>query len=215
MTYWARAPEPREQAVLFPQRLDEALPKEHVVRILDEMLSQINWGEWEARYNGRIGQPPIHPRVLAGVLLYGMWAKLRSSRSLEEALRVRFDFRWLAEGRTIDHTTLSEFRRSHSAQLKDLFVQICQLARELGLLKLEELGYDGTRVRANNRRSGTRTPEELRHERAELQKRFDEVQNRRMRKTRAMKSGSACETRTICRRNCVTPGVGARNLTRR
>jgi transposase len=176
MTYWAQPPEPREQAVLFPQRLDEALPKQHVVRILDEMLSQINWGEWEARYNGRIGQPPIHPRVLAGVLLYGMWAKLRSSRSLEEALRVRFDFRWLAEGRTIDHTTLSEFRRSHSAQLKNLFVQICQLARELGLLKLEELGYDGTRVRANNRRSGTRTPEELRQERAELQKRFEEAQ---------------------------------------
>ena len=61
MTYWAQPPEPREQAVLFPQRLDKALPKEHVVRILDEMLSQINWGEWEAQYNGRIGQPPIHP----------------------------------------------------------------------------------------------------------------------------------------------------------
>jgi len=26
----------------------------------------------EAQYNGRIGQPPIHPRVLASVLLYGM-----------------------------------------------------------------------------------------------------------------------------------------------
>ncbi len=176
MTYWAQSPEPREQAVLFPRRLDEALPDGHVVRILDEMLNQVSWVEWEARYNGRIGQPPIHPRVLAGVLLYGIWARLRSSRGLEEALRVRLDFRWLAEGRTIDHTTLSEFRRSHSAQLKDLFVRICQLARELELLKLEELGYDGTRVRANNRRSGTRTPEELRQERAELQKRFEESQ---------------------------------------
>jgi transposase len=176
MTNWARAPEPREQAVLFPRRLDDALPQDHVVRILDEILGQVDWNEWEALYNGRIGQPPIHPRVLSGVLLYGMWARLRSSRSLEEALRVRLDFRWLAEGRTIDHTTLSEFRRSHSAQLKSLFVQICQLARELGLLKLEELGYDGTRVRANNRRSGTRTPEELRRERAGLQRLFDESQ---------------------------------------
>lgn len=176
MKYWARAPEPREQAVLFPQRLDEALPPDHVVRLLDEILGRVDWSGWEAGYNGRIGQPPIHPRVLAGVLFYGMWARLRSSRSLEEALRVRLDFRWLAEGRTIDHTTLSEFRRSHSAQLKGLFVQICQLARELGLLKLEELGFDGTRVRACNRRSGTRTPDELRQERAELQKLFDESQ---------------------------------------
>ena len=95
-------------------------------------------------------------------------------------------------------------------------MQICQLARESGLLKLEELGYDGTRVRANNRRSGTRTPEELRQERAELQKRFDESsETGEMRKTRGMRSSLACETRTICRRNCVTPGVAARNLTRR
>jgi transposase len=176
MTYWARAPEPREQAVLFARRLDEALPPDHVVRVLDEILGRVDWNRWEACYDGRIGQPPIHPRVLAGVLLYGMWTRLRSSRSLEEALRVRLDFRWLAEGRTIDHTTISEFRRRHSAELKDLFVQICQLARELGLLKLEELGFDGTRVRANNRRSGTRTPEQLRQERAELQKVFEESQ---------------------------------------
>jgi len=40
----------------------------------------------------------------------------------------------LAEGRTIDHTTLSEFRRRHPAELKDLLVQICRIARELGLL---------------------------------------------------------------------------------
>lgn len=176
MSYWAQPPESRQQAVLFPRRLDEALPPEHVVRLLDELLGRLDWSRWEACYHGRIGQPPIHPRVLAGVLLYGLWTRLRSSRALEEALRVRMDFRWLAEGRTIDHTTISEFRRRHSEELKDLFVQVCQVARELGLLRLEELGFDGTRVRANNRRRGTRTAEELRRERAELQARFQEFE---------------------------------------
>lgn len=174
MTYWARAPEPREQAILFPHRLDQALPPDHVVRLLDELLDRLDWSPFEACYHGRIGQPPIHPRVLASVLLYGQWTRLRSSRRLEEALWVRLDFRWLAEGQTIDHTTLSEFRRRHSRELKGLFVQVCQLAREVGLLTLEHLGFDATRVRANNRRSGTRTAEELRKERAELAARFDE-----------------------------------------
>ena len=31
--------------------------------------------------------PPIHPRVLAGVLLYGLLRRIRSSRALEEALQ--------------------------------------------------------------------------------------------------------------------------------
>jgi transposase len=174
MTRWAEAPERREQLVLFTQRLDDALPREHSVRLLDEILAQMDWSKWEAKYHPRLGQPAIHPRVLAGVLLYGLLTRIRASRSLEDALNVRMDFRWLVEGRSIDHTTLSEFRREHAVELKDLFVQVVQLARRLELVSLERLGFDGTRVRANNRRTGTRTPEQLRSERDELSAKFDE-----------------------------------------
>jgi transposase len=174
MTRWAEAPERREQLVLFAQRLDDALPPEHSVRLLDEILAQMDWSTWEAKYHLHLGQPAIHPRVLASVLLYGLLTRIRASRGLEDALQVRMDFRWLAEGRCIDHTTLSEFRRKHADELKELFVQVVQLARRLELVSLERLGFDATRVRANNRRTGTRTPEELRKERDELAAKFDE-----------------------------------------
>ena len=178
MSYWAEVPEPREQALLIPIRLDEAVAAEHPVRLLDEIMRRLNWQSFEARYHGRIGQPPIHPRVVAGVLIYGMWTGLRSSRRLEEALVIRFDFRWLAEGQRMDHSTLSEFRRVHSQELKQLFIDVCLLAKELGLLEFRTLGFDGTRERANNRRSGTRTLEQLQQERAELAARFEEYQKR-------------------------------------
>lgn len=176
MSYWAPAPEKREQMVLFAKRLDEAVRPDHPVRLLDVILGQIDWTKWEARYHGRLGQPPIHPRVLAGVLLYGLLRRIRSSRSLEDALEVRLDFRWLAEGRTIDHTTLSEFRRKYGAELKDLFVQIGLVARELGFLSLSTLAFDGTRMRANNRRRGTRTPAKLREMQKELAAKFEELE---------------------------------------
>src|SRR6185312_7039396 len=159
MTRWAGSVQ-RDQLVLFTESLDKAIPAEHTVRILDEILGQLDWSDWEAAYHDRLGQPAIHPRILAGVLLYGLLTRVRSSRSLEEALNVRLDFRWLASDRRIDHTTLSEFRRNHPTELKDLFTRICQIAREMGFLNLQRLGYDGTRVRANNRRSGTRTVSE-------------------------------------------------------
>jgi transposase len=178
MSYWAQAPQGREQLVLFATRLDEALPAEHSVRLLDEILGRLDWSKWEAAYHGRRGQPPIHPRVLAAALLYGLLKRIRSSRALEEALLVRMDFRWLVEGRAIDHTTLSEFRRRHAAALKDLFVQIGFVARESGLLPLAQLAYDGTRIRANNRRGGTRTPEELRELRTSLGDKFTEIEQR-------------------------------------
>lgn len=173
MTRWAEAPEQRQQMVLFSQRLDDALPANHSVRLLDEILGRLDWSAWEAGYHPRLGQPPIHPSVLAKVILYGLLTRIRSSRGLEEALLVRNDFRWLVEGRTIDHTTLSEFRRKHSPELKDLFVQVVRVAQKLELVSFERLGFDGTRIRANNRRSGTRTPDQLRQERDELAAKFD------------------------------------------
>jgi hypothetical protein len=114
--------------------------------------------------------------VLASVLLYGLLRRIRSSRALEEALLVRLDFIWLVEGRTLDHTTLSEFRRTRGEELKQLFVQVCLVAQRLGRLPLQELGFDGTRLRANNRRSGTRTPAELRAVQQELAAKFAELE---------------------------------------
>ena len=104
MASWARSPESREQVVPFPQRLDDAVSPRHPVRLVDEILSRLDRSAWEQGHDLTRGQPPIHPRVLAGVLLYGLMTRVRSSRALEEALQVRLDFRWLAEGRTIDHT---------------------------------------------------------------------------------------------------------------
>ena len=176
MANFAARPLARDQIVLFPEKLDQIIPQDHSVRIIDDILCRLDWSVWEQAYNRRIGQPPIHPKVIAAVILYGNLCRIRSSRALEEALRVRNDFRWLVEDRTIDHTTISEFRRKHPEALKNIFVQIVLVARDLGHVPLASLGFDGTRMRANNRRTGTRTPEELRKAKAELEAKFAELE---------------------------------------
>lgn len=173
---WAKSPEKRDQMVLFPSRLDESIGETHIVRLLDDILHRLDWTEWESAYDLTRGQPPIHPRVLAGVILYGLLTRIRTSRALEDALLVRLDFRWLVEGRSIDHTTISEFRRKNGDALKQTFVQIGLVAREMGWLPLESLAFDGTRMRANNRRSGTRTPARLREMKQELAEKFAELE---------------------------------------
>ena len=96
---WDSPVEERNQIVLFARRLDDVLPKQHGVRRMVEVLEQLDWTSWETefRHEGR-GRPPIHPRVMSGIILYGLMRGVRSSRQLEEALQMRLDFRWLAEG---------------------------------------------------------------------------------------------------------------------
>lgn len=173
---WSRATERREELVLFPTKLDDVISGEHPIRLLDAILQKVDWTQWEAKYKLSKGMPPIHPRILAGVVLFGLQRRIRTSRGLEDALNVRTDFRWLAEGRSIDHTTICKFRQNNSEALKDLFVQIGLIAREMGHMRLQQLGYDGTRIRASNRRSGTRTPSELQQAKTELEAQFQEHQ---------------------------------------
>ncbi len=77
-------------------------------------------------------------------------------------------------GRTIDHTTISEFRRRNLEEIRKLHKRMLRYAMDLGLAKLSELCLDGTRIRANANRYKTWTVKRL-------EKLLADVQNQLMR----------------------------------
>jgi transposase len=175
MDYWAKAPIKREQIVLFAHMLDDAIPDDHPVRLFDEILAARDWSPWKAEYHGSRGQPPIHPKVLAGVLLYGLTRGVRSSRQLEYLVKHNVDFMWLAEGHKPDHSTICEFRTKFREPLKDLFRQIGRTALAMGVARLNEVALDGTRVKANNARSETMTAANIEKRLAALDEQLEKM----------------------------------------
>lgn len=174
--YWAEPPLQRERTPLYVPTLDSVIAEDDPVRLVDEVLAQVDWSVWEAEYKHRgQGQPPIHPRVLAGAILYGLIRGIRSSRKLEEACAYRFDFIWLLEGRRPDFTTLSKFRVKFREPLKDLFRQLGRIALTLGLIRLGDVAFDATRVRAYNSRFKTRTAKTLEEKLRALDELFEHL----------------------------------------
>lgn len=173
--YWATAPMHRDQMAFFAPTLGEMISEDDPVRVVDEVLKGLDWSSWEAEYDRRRGQPPIHPRHLAAAILYGLCRRIRSSRMLEEACAYRLDFIWLLEGRRPDHTTFAKFRTKFREPLKELFKQLCRIAMTIGLIRLGEVAFDGTRVRADNSRYATRTAQTLEEQLADLEKQFDQM----------------------------------------
>ena len=165
----------RQQMALFAPTLDAMIGEEDPVRLFDEVLASVDWSAWEAEYHGRLGQPPIHPRHVAAAILYGLCRGIRSSRRLEEACCYRLDFLWLLEGRRIDHSTFSKFRTKFRKPLKELFKQVGRIAMTLGLIRLGEVAFDGTRVKANNSRYATRTAKTLEAKLAALDDLFEQM----------------------------------------
>lgn len=175
MDYWAKPGLDRHQALLFYPTLDEAVGQDHPVRALEEILHALDWSAWTQEYNGRVGQPPIPPWVLAGVILYGLMRRIRSSRQLEYACGNQIDFMWLTEGRSIDHDTLCKFRTRFKEPLQQLFKQVGRVAMKMGLIRLLEVAFDGTRVKANASRFHTWTAERVEAALAELEAQVAEL----------------------------------------
>src|SRR5271168_4479014 len=124
MIRWAQPSRTRDQIVLFAPTLDANIPDDHPVRLFDEMLKSLDFKDWERRYFLLDGQPPIHPRIMAAVIPYGLTLGIRASRKLEYACGNNIDFIWLTEGRVIDHSTLAGFRVRFEKPLKGMFRQV-------------------------------------------------------------------------------------------
>jgi len=175
MSGWNQAPFPRDQILLFRETLGDRIPADHSVRLMAEILDELDWSAWEQRYVLVAGQPPIHPPIMAGAILYGLTLGIRSSRRLEWACGHAVDFMWLVEGRTIDHSTFCGFRTRFQKELKGLFRQIGRVAMGMGLLSLNQVALDGTRVRANSSRSGTASAATLAERLAALDEQIDRM----------------------------------------
>lgn len=173
--YWQTPPMSRGQLVLFQTTLEERIPDDHPVRMLDEILDRLDWTDWENTYDRKIGQPPIHPSVLCKVLLFALIRRIRSSRTVEYNINHSIDFMWLVSGRIIDHTTISEFRRKHLKQIKNVHRQMIRIAVDMGLARLSELCIDGTRILANANRYKTWTAARVEKLLADLDQQIDKA----------------------------------------
>ena len=157
---WAEPELARDECVMTT--LDDLVARDHRIRVVDALLEQVDWSPWEDRYRpSRRGQPPIHPRALAGCILYGLMVGVRSSRQLEDATRERLDFQWLLGRRSIDHATFAKFRTDFGdllSGLNDWFAQrLCESVENA----LDLLVCDGTHIRAKSKVHGGLTGETL------------------------------------------------------
>ena len=138
------------QVMLLPPSLDEWLPAEHLARFIDELVeTHLDLEPFYAAHTNVKGFPPYDPRMMLKVLLYGYVTGQRSSRALERACIEQVAFRFLAANQTPDHRAFSRFRRRHLAAVDTLFVQVLGLCQTAGMVKLGNVGLDGTKVKAN------------------------------------------------------------------
>jgi len=158
-----------EQAYLLPPTVREVLGEGHLCFFVHAAVERLDLREFEAAYSDE-GHPAYHPALLLKVWLYAYALGITSSRRLEQRIREDLAFRYLAGGAQPDFWALNEFRKRHGRTMNEIFTQVVELARSLGLGKLGHVAIDSTRIAANAATGATDTLEKLRAERAKIRK---------------------------------------------
>jgi transposase len=141
-----------DQAMLLPPSLDELIPAEHPVRLVRAVAEQIDLDPLLKQYRGG-GASSYDPRMMLKVIIYGYLSNIYSSRKLEGALQENIHFMWLSGMQQPDHNTLNRFRSQRlKGVIKQVFTQVVMLLVEGGMVDLQELYTDGTKLEANANR---------------------------------------------------------------
>lgn len=145
-------PYAQHQMELFPPSLDELVPENHPVRVVNRVVDQIDLSSLVASYEGG-GCSSYHPVMLLKVIVYAYLRNIYSTRKMEEALGENIHFMWLAGKNRPDHNTLARFRSQRlKHQVRAIFGQVVELLVEAGVVGLQEAYLDGTKIEANANR---------------------------------------------------------------
>jgi len=140
------------QMMLLPPSLEEMIPENHPVRVVNQVVDAIDMDPLLAKYKGG-GCSSYHPRLMLKVLIYGYLTNTYSSRKIEEALHQNIHYMWLSGMQHPDHNTINRFRSDRLKDvLKEVFGQVVQLLIESGHVNLKEVFTDGTKIEANANR---------------------------------------------------------------
>lgn len=139
----------QNQPMLFPLNLEEMVPKEHLVRRIDEIIDEIDTSALDKQYKGG-GTSAYHPVMMLKVVLYAYSQRIYSSRRIAKALRENIPMLWLSRMNQPDFRTVNRFRSEILREtIEGLFVQIVEELLELGLVDFEQYFVDGTKMEAN------------------------------------------------------------------
>ena len=131
--------------------LDSQLPDDHRARLVWAFVEGLDLREFYDRIKARdavAGRPATDPQVVLAVWLYATLEGIGSARAIDRLCQQHTAYRWLCGGAPINHDLLAEFRRENGALLDRLLSQSVTGLIAEGLISLEELAIDGTKVRA-------------------------------------------------------------------
>lgn len=132
--------------------LDGLLPADHRARLVWRFVEGLDLKPFydliKAR-EGEAGRPPPDPAVLLALWLYATLEGVGSAREIDRLCGRDIVYRWLCGGVPVNYHGLADFRVDHGDLLDRLLGESIAALIVEGLVDLDEVVIDGTKVKAS------------------------------------------------------------------
>lgn len=136
----------RKQNLLLPPSLEELVPENHMVRVVDAVVDRLDISDILSTYRGG-GNSAFNPKMMLKVLVFAYLSNVYSSRRIEELLKRDIYFMWLAGMKRPDFRTINYYRGKRLKEGFDaVFTQVVRLLHEEGFVSLKVQYIDGTKI---------------------------------------------------------------------
>lgn len=142
----------RQQLLLRTVDVQQLVDDAHSVRSIWELVGRLDLRLYHAQIaavEGSAGREHTDPQLLISLWLYAYSRGVSSARALARQCEYEPGCQWLCGMQAVSHRTLSGFRTDNKAALDDLFTQVLGMLSAEGLITLERVTLDGTKIKAN------------------------------------------------------------------
>lgn len=141
-----------QQSVLFPGNISDKIAANHPVRVVNQIVDQLNIEDILSTYKGG-GTSCYHPRVMIKILFYSYLNNIYSCRKIARQLEENIYYMWLSGNSTPNFRTINNFRGTKlKGKIQGLFAGFVRLLAELGYVSLDVQYVDGTKLESVSNR---------------------------------------------------------------
>ncbi len=141
----------RNQMVLHPVHVEQLVEPDHPVRALWGLVSGLDLSRFYAgikAVEGGAGQDATDPRLLICLWIYACMERVHSAREVARRCDYHPVYQWLTGLKKVNYHSLSSFRVGYQEELDELFAQVLAVLMSAGLITLERVTQDGSKIEA-------------------------------------------------------------------
>lgn len=154
----------RAQLVFRTIDVERLIPEAHPARAIWEFMGQVDLSGFETTiqaYEGGRGRAAYEPRLLISLWVYSYSRGEWSGREISRLCETDPAYQWLTGMKPVNYHSLTSFRVAHEVGLRKLFTQILAVLSQVGLVSLERVMNDGTKIRTQASKQSLQSKEKI------------------------------------------------------